>query len=363
MCLQDFEILSEDTLVAVWSNKELSVVNQKLLPQFLKRVSNAELWLETRAVDSHRPNSRMLKKALRMKERDDVATVIRANGATITDNYWIRPIGSDLKYSQISFNDAYYKRKVSQSMAKLALSGSSRSFNFVADNPSVLAAELTNIGSFEKCWKRIEGEWWLYKRANHFEAFSEIYISKLCYILHIPCALYEQDKTGFVRSLDFTAGKVNFEPAISFMGDNEDYEDVVTELNSLCPSAIPDFVKMVFLDALVFNPDRHTANFGLLRNKKTGKYTSLAPCFDHNMALFSKGYPEGNVKNDLLIKLFIELIDAHPEYKKYIPKLTHEKAIEAFEQTNMKMRRDVVVNYIMERYDLIMKSIEKESAN
>ena len=69
MCLQDFEILSGDSLVAVWSNKELTVTNSQLLPQFLKRVQNADLWLETRAVDSHRPNSRMLKKALQMKEQ------------------------------------------------------------------------------------------------------------------------------------------------------------------------------------------------------------------------------------------------------------------------------------------------------
>ena len=86
MCLQDYEILSGDTLVAVWSNKELRVLDPGLLPQFLRRVSNADMWLETRAVDSHRPNSRVLKKALRMKERDDVASVVRANGATITDN-------------------------------------------------------------------------------------------------------------------------------------------------------------------------------------------------------------------------------------------------------------------------------------
>ena len=357
MCLQEFEIMSGDSLVAVWSNKELAVTNPQLLPQFLKRVHNAELWLETRAVDSHRPNSRLLKKALQMTERDDVATVIRANGAAITDNYWIRPIGSDMKHAQVCFNADYYQKKVSKSIAVLALSGSSRSFNYVADNETDLVAELTNIGSFEKCWKNIDGKWWLFKRANQREAFSEVFISKLCKIMGIPCAVYENAQSGYVKTLDFTAGKVNFEPAVSFMGENEEYEDIVSELQVLCPSAIPDFVRMVFLDALVMNPDRHTANFGLLRNKKTGKYISFAPCFDHNMALISRGYPQGKVKGDMLIRMFKDLVDGHPEYKSYIPAFTREMADKAFVQTGMKAQRDAVVNYLMDRYAIIVDNM------
>ncbi|MEE3472623.1 MAG: hypothetical protein VZR24_18420, partial [Butyrivibrio hungatei] len=103
-------------------------------------------------------------------------------------------------------------------------------------------------------------------------------------------------------------------------------------------------------------PDRHTANFGLLRDQKTGEYISFAPCFDHNMALISKGYPEGEVRSDLLIRLFRELIELHSECKKYIPELTREMAIEAFNQTNMKIKRDCVVDYVMNRYELIKKT-------
>ena len=67
-------------------------------------------------------------------------------------------------------------------------------------------------------------------------------------------------------------------------------EKVIEELKEICPKAIPDYVKMIFLDTIVTNPDRHTANFGLLRNTKTGELTGFAPVFDHNMALiFSPG--------------------------------------------------------------------------
>ena len=62
---RNYEILSGDTLVAVWNNNKLSVVNEALLPLYLKKIQNADLWLETRAIDGHRANSRLLKKALR----------------------------------------------------------------------------------------------------------------------------------------------------------------------------------------------------------------------------------------------------------------------------------------------------------
>lgn len=60
---RDYYIMSGDTTVAKWENNELTVINTSLLPLYLKRVHNADMWLETRAIDSHRANSRLLKKA------------------------------------------------------------------------------------------------------------------------------------------------------------------------------------------------------------------------------------------------------------------------------------------------------------
>ena len=262
----NFNILSGDTVVAKWENNQLEIINEQLLPLYLKNVANAELWLETRAIDSHRSNSRLLKKALRLKERDDLTTVIKVNAVTITDNYWIKPFDSELTYQDVRFTDDYF--------SVLALKGSYSSFNRVANSKRTKTPELTNIGSFEKCWKLIDGKWWMYKTATHDELFSELFI-------------YHDNAS------------VNFEPAFSFMGDNEDYEEVFSKLEELCPQAKADFVKMIFLDTIVANPDRHTANFGLLRDIKTGKLIGFAPLFDHNMALIARGYPKAPTKNDI----------------------------------------------------------------
>ena len=167
----DFLIMNRDTVVAEWIDNKLNLIKPSLAPMYLELTSNVPKWLETRAIDSHRANSRLLKKALRLTERDDIGSVLSVNAVTITDNYWIKPINSDLCYADVRFDNDYF--------ATLALTGSYDSFNRAAHSKSTKTPELTNIGSFEKCWKLINGDWWMYKKANHDEMFSEFFIYQL----------------------------------------------------------------------------------------------------------------------------------------------------------------------------------------
>ena len=343
--MSDYLILSRDTPVAKWENNRLTIQNERLLPLFLKRAADADKWLETRAIDSHRANSRLLKKALRLTERDDVSTVLHVNGATITDTYWIKSFDSNLTYDQVRFDNDFFSR--------LALKGTYDSFNRAAKSKHSKTPELTNIGSFEKCWKLIDGKWWMYKSANHSEQFTELFICGLGRALGFNMAHYERGD-GCVRTLDFTDGaSVNFESALGFMGDNEEYEDVIAKLESICPQAIPDYVRMIFMDTITANPDRHTSNFGLLRDTETGELLGLAPMFDHNMALIARGYPSKPTSADLLITLFNDVLQAHPDYRKYLPELTENMVRQVIERLSMKVRTQAVVELVMGRYELI----------
>lgn len=341
----NYYIMSDNTITAEWKDDKLVVINKALLPLFLQRISDLNMWLETRAIDSHRANSRLLKKALRLADRDDISTVIQVNAATITDNYWVKPIDSSLTYEDVKFEDDYF--------SNLALKGNYDSFNKAANSKRSKTPELTNIGSFEKCWKLRDGKWWMYKTANHDELFSELFISKLGKLLGMNMAVYERGN-GYIKTLDFTDNaSVNFEPASSFMGDNEDYMDVISKLTEICPAAIPDYVKMIFLDTIVANPDRHTNNFGLLRDVNNGNFIGLAPNFDNNMALISRGYPSKPKQNDLLIKLFNEVLDNHPEYSSFIPSITEADVRKCIDSLHMRVKKDVITRMIMSRYNLI----------
>ena len=346
--MMDYLILSGDIVVAKWVNNELEVINEDLLPLYLKNTGNVEKWLETRAIDHHRANSRLLKKALRLTDKDDVSSVLSVNAVTITDNYWIKPVDSDLKYANVHFDNDYF--------SNLALTGNYDSFNRAANSKNTRTPELTNIGSFEKCWKLKNGTWWMYKTANHDELFSELFIYKLGLKLNFNMAEYERGNK-VIKTKDFTDNAtVNFEPAYAFMGDNEGYIETLKKLKELCPDAICDYVKMLFLDTICANPDRHTFNFGILRDTVSGKIIGLAPNFDNNMALISRGYPRNiERKNDLLIKLFNELIDFDLNLKQYIPTLSEQIVTDAIKSTGMRVQSKKITEFIMNGYNLINK--------
>ena len=57
--------------------------------------------------------------------------------------------------------------------------------------------------------------------------------------------------------------------------------------------------------------------------------------------------------NDLLIMLFNELMEKYPEYKEYIPKVTEQMIKKAINKLNMKVKSQVIVDFIMNRYQAI----------
>ena len=150
-------LMSEDRPIARIKNGLIIASDDSLLPLYLKRTRNVEGWLASRAIDSHRVNSRLLKKALRLKAVDDVQTALAVNAANVTDRYWFRTEDSSAVYDDIRFKENYFDQ--------LALRGDPDSFS---REPS-RTPELTNTGSFEKCWKLIDGKWWMYKNCNENE--------------------------------------------------------------------------------------------------------------------------------------------------------------------------------------------------
>jgi len=290
-------LLSADTIIAEIKNNELKSVNDNLLPLYLKRTGDIMGWLAIRSIDEHRTNSRLLKKALRLSEKDNISTVLSVNAVTIIDTYWFKELDSALTYNDVKFKKNFFD--------KLALMGDVDSFNL----PYSRTPELTNTGSFEKCWRLEDGKWWLYKRGSSYELFSELFICKLGINFGFNMVEYKLEDS-FICCEDFTQNaSVNFEDAYSLVGDNEDYSYNYDLINDISVDAGRDYVNLIALDTLCFNMDRHTHNYGFLRDVTTGKILSLAPNFDNNIALISRGYSKNISRdNDKLISLFEEFI-------------------------------------------------------
>jgi len=289
--------MSKDWIAATVKDGVIVEYDKKYLPLYLQKTKDFESWLKGRAIDSHRTNSRLLKKALRISSADDIDTALKVNAATITDTYWFKKDDSNLSYEDVRFKKNLFD--------KLALYGDPDSFN----NDYSRTPELTNIGSFEKCWRLIDEKWWMYKGGNEKEYFSELFIYQFGKALGFNMAVYEMDGQ-YIRSADFTDGaSMNFEAAAGIVLDEEDYSVNFRALKEQSFRCAEEYVKMTYLDALCFNMDRHTMNYGVLREPETGKVVSMAPLFDHNISLIARGYPK-NVRRekDKLIDLFTEFL-------------------------------------------------------
>ena len=347
-------LMSGDTPIARIKSGVIAESNEALLPLYLKRTKDVEGWLASRAIDTHRTNSRLLKKALRLRATDDVSTALAVNAATVTDRYWFKPEGSTATYEDIRFKENYF--------AELALRGDPDSFS---RRPS-RTPELTNTGSFEKCWKLIDGKWWMYKSGNSEELFSELFICKLGEKLGLPMAHYELDGK-YIRSIDFTDGAaVNFEPMRSLADDDEDYENCFTVLYDISPEIARQYLRLIWLDSICYNMDRHTENFGLLRDVKTGKILSLAPNYDNNIALIAKGYPKDVRRtHDGLIRFFRELMQNDEKAREMmrtmdLPSITESMIDDCIDEIPIEVDRDFIRNFILNGQSVIREIIKTD---
>lgn len=290
------EILSGDRVIGTVKDGLLAGFDSERLPFYLLRKKNVKGWLRDRAIDAHRTNARLLKRSLRIGSADDLDAVLRVHAATITDTYWFRTENENLSYEDVRFHENLF--------ASLALRGDPNAFNL----PYSPTPELTNIGSFEKCWRLKDGKWQMIKQEKEAERFAESFVSKLGRALGFSMAEYLPEGDTVV-SPDFTDGaSVNYESADGLVGDNEDYTENFRVFRSLSPSLAGEYLRIIYMDTLCFNMDRHTKNYGILRDVKSGAIFSMAPNFDNNIALFSRGIPNDiSREKDKLLELFLEL--------------------------------------------------------
>ena len=85
-----FLLKSKDVNIAKFDgNFELiEVYRRDLLPLHFKYGRGLKCWIESRAIDSSRVSSRLLKKALQMRNKDDYSTSMKVYARVITDTFW-----------------------------------------------------------------------------------------------------------------------------------------------------------------------------------------------------------------------------------------------------------------------------------
>ncbi|MDL2327961.1 hypothetical protein LJC64_04875 [Ruminococcaceae bacterium OttesenSCG-928-A11] len=309
-------LMSRDAEVAVLRDGMVEPMVDALLPLYFRQESaTLDEWLKMRSIDTGRANSRLLRKSLGLSDASTEELVLSVNAAMITDTYWIRPEGSTLAWADIRFEQNSY--------ASMSLLGSFSDFN----QPGSRTPELTSPGSFEKCWRLEDGRWWLYKLSDLDNLYSELAAYQLCRHFGYATAHYEaadisahgfigklKPGRGVIRTLDFTDGaSVNFEPAAAIGLKSDDSAYNYKTLLAMAPALAAEYLDIVTMDTLIYNLDRHTQNFGILRDVDTGTILSMAPNFDNNLALLAgiRGMTTRTPESDRLFQGWKQLVQSN----------------------------------------------------
>jgi hypothetical protein len=208
-------------------------------------------------------------------------------GLSLSDQYWICPKNAQIKWSDINFFD----NEFSADVGNLLFGNAPNEIN--PNKLNLKSPDNTSDGVLKKKWKIINGKRYLIKAGNSLntqEVFNEVIASKICdrlEIKHVPYDIYKENDSFFCACPNFITTNTDLVSAWQIResekksNSTSDYEHYVSLAENLGVSnARLQVGKMLTLDYIIGNNDRHYNNFGLIRNAETLEWLSCSPIFD-----------------------------------------------------------------------------------
>jgi len=237
------------------------------------------LFLEQRKAPKHR---KYIQELLEQYNCHDLEGFVRVTFAlSLNDTFWVKPESSDLNWKDVSL----YANEFNELISNAAFDGTFTEMGLSSTSP-----EFGTDGYYAKCWRRESDNIILYKTGSalyEIEPLSEFLASQISAIICPDSVLYDIDyhhnklisKCGL-----FTDESVGLAKAGSLFQGEQTIPHLLHYFESI--GSGDQFRRMCILDALIYNPDRHYGNFGVMFNTADMKILRIAPAFDHNRSLF-----------------------------------------------------------------------------
>lgn len=215
--------------------------------------------------------------------------LIRCFGLSLSDQYWIYPEGSGLTWDKVNF----FENSFSDDIGDVLFGANKKANAFDFTSP-----DNTSDGNLKKRWKIIGGKRCLVKGgSNPFrqQPFNEVIAAEIMKRLGIPHVSYTVmwDKGApYCVCEDFVSEDTELVPAwrIIQTQKKENNVSVYQHFLNCCEKlgitdVVPFLDRMIVLDYIIANEDRHLNNFGALRNAETLEWIGMAPVYDSGSAL------------------------------------------------------------------------------
>lgn len=244
-------------------------------------ISNIGEFVENRRVPRKREN---IAKLLEMSGCDTIYGWLSITHAlSLVDTYWVKPIGSQLTWEQVSL----YTHEFNEVVAKTAFEGGLHGYNLSTTSP-----EYGTDGTFAKCWIRENNIIKLMKRGSTgarnagLEPYSEFYTSQIARALNLEYVDYglRKHSNRLCSVCDaFTSEEIGYLPFAAIDLKSNTVRAVLMKFDEY--GLREKVIDMFIFDAVIFNEDRHKGNFGFIINNDTNEILDMAPLFDHNIAM------------------------------------------------------------------------------
>jgi hypothetical protein len=245
-------------------------------------------WWTGRAIPASRSGLREALEAMKVSSPQVLLT--KCYGLSLSDQYWAKPESVDLKWEDVNFFENAFSEDVGNIL-----------FGWIPgdDAFSLMSPDNTSDGWLRKKWKIIDGKRCLIKGgsgATRQEPYNEILASETMRRLdipHVPYALTVIDEYPYSVCDDFITSETELVSAWHITQtqkrDNNvsPYHHFLNSCEALgIPNVRENIDKMLAVDYVIANEDRHWNNFGAIRNADTLEWIGLAPIFDCGTSLW-----------------------------------------------------------------------------
>lgn len=210
-------------------------------------------------------------------------------GLSLSDQYWLKPHGSDLSWDDVNF----FTNEFSGDLGDSFFDSSKR------PDISLYSPDASSNGWLKKRWKIINGERCLLKAGSGItlqEPYNEKIASEIMDVLDLPHVHYDlivENGKPFSVCKDFIDSDTEYVPAVFITqvllkGKNESaLHHLLRCADYLNIPAVREYIdNLLTIDFLIENTDRHYGNFGFIRDINTLKFIGPAPIFDSGTSLW-----------------------------------------------------------------------------
>lgn len=233
--------------------------------------------------------------------------ITKCLGLSLSDHYWFRPYGSSVAWEDVNFFDNVFSDDIGDVL--FGMNGKNDGFDFISpDN--------TSDGNLQKRWKIIDGKRCLlksgsspYSQQPFNEVIATIIMNKLG-IEHVPYTVTWIDDKPYSVCEDFVTKDTELIGAwrVLQLRPKANHENEYLHYVSLCKELgvdiVPALDRMIVLDYIIANEDRHFNNFGLLRDANTLEWIGAAPIFDSGTSLWYNKSASRFISSDIICKPF-----------------------------------------------------------